>query len=153
VITIDPDDAKDFDDAISLTHQDNLWRLGVHIADVSQFVGPNTTLDREAHKRGNSAYFPNHVAGPNIDIDYSNPLVPVISSTNTNIEEILDKTFKYTGDFLTGVEFSNGAFKVLNYLSNGQLDTLLFANNGFNILKQFNYDNLGRLTSITETQV
>ncbi len=95
----------------------------------------------------------NVLPGPNINIDYTNPLAPVISATNTSIEEILDKTFKYTGDFLTGVEFSNGAFKVLNYLSSGQLDTLLFANNGFNILKQFNYDNLGRLISITETQV
>ena len=49
VITIDPKDARDFDDAISLEIIDNdHWRLGVHIADVSHFVKPNTALDDEA---------------------------------------------------------------------------------------------------------
>ena len=52
IITIDPVDARDFDDAISLERIDNgHWRLGVHIADVSHFVQPKTPLDREAHER------------------------------------------------------------------------------------------------------
>ena len=62
VCTIDPDDAKDYDDAISLRRLDNgLWELGVHIADVSFFVKKGTPLDEEAERRGNSCYFPGHV--------------------------------------------------------------------------------------------
>jgi ribonuclease R len=56
-ITIDPEDAKDFDDALSLRHLDNgLWEVGVHIADVSYFVKPGTALDQEAYRRGTSVY-------------------------------------------------------------------------------------------------
>jgi len=62
VCTIDPDDAKDYDDAISLRQlEDGNWELGVHIADVSFFVPPGTPLDEEARKRGNSCYFPGKV--------------------------------------------------------------------------------------------
>jgi ribonuclease R len=62
VITIDPPDAKDFDDAISLRKdRDGNWRLGVHIADVSTFVPMNTPLDKEARRRGNSVYLPGKV--------------------------------------------------------------------------------------------
>jgi ribonuclease R len=59
IITIDPPDAKDFDDAISLTkNHDGNWLLGVHIADVSHFIPMNSPLDTEAKNRGNSAYLP-----------------------------------------------------------------------------------------------
>ncbi|MBL9125234.1 MAG: ribonuclease R [Planctomycetaceae bacterium] len=62
VITIDPIDARDFDDAISLERiEKNHWRLGVHIADVSHFVRPQTALDREAHNRATSTYLPDRV--------------------------------------------------------------------------------------------
>src|SRR6266850_4483745 len=62
ICTIDPDDAKDYDDAISLKQLDNGdWELGVHIADVSYFVQKATPLDLEAEARGNSCYFPGHV--------------------------------------------------------------------------------------------
>ncbi|HEV8291254.1 MAG TPA: RNB domain-containing ribonuclease, partial [Tepidisphaeraceae bacterium] len=62
ICTIDPDDAKDYDDAISLKQLDNGdWELGVHIADVSYFVQSGTPLDLEAQARGNSCYFPGHV--------------------------------------------------------------------------------------------
>jgi ribonuclease R len=62
ICTIDPDDAKDYDDAISLRHLDNgQWQLGVHIADVASFVTPGGALDEEARARGNSCYFPGHV--------------------------------------------------------------------------------------------
>ncbi len=59
VITIDPPDAKDFDDAISLEKDDKgRWVLGVHIADVSEFVTADSPLDVEARERGNSVYLP-----------------------------------------------------------------------------------------------
>jgi ribonuclease R len=62
VCTIDPDDAKDYDDAISLRQlESGEWELGVHIADVSHFVPTGTPLDAEASKRGNSVYFPGFV--------------------------------------------------------------------------------------------
>jgi len=62
VITIDPDDAKDFDDAISIRRTGRgQMELGVHIADVSTFVRQGGALDREAGLRGNSIYFPQHV--------------------------------------------------------------------------------------------
>ncbi|MGC4075285.1 MAG: RNB domain-containing ribonuclease [Nibricoccus sp.] len=55
--TIDPDDAKDFDDALSVEHlDDGDIRIGIHIADVCAYVKPGTALDREAQKRGNSTY-------------------------------------------------------------------------------------------------
>lgn len=57
--TIDPDTAKDFDDALSLTRdQQGFYHLGVHIADVSHYVRPGTALDEEARMRCNSTYFP-----------------------------------------------------------------------------------------------
>ncbi len=56
-LTIDPDDAKDFDDALSLEPlAGGGWRIGVHIADVSHYVTPGSSLDSEARKRGNSTY-------------------------------------------------------------------------------------------------
>ena len=55
--TIDPDDAKDFDDALSLQElDDDHVRVGIHIADVAAYVNPDTPLDKEARKRGNSTY-------------------------------------------------------------------------------------------------
>lgn len=62
VITIDPDDAKDFDDAICLQRVGrDEWKLWVHIADVSHYVKPGTALDDEARKRGNSTYLVDRV--------------------------------------------------------------------------------------------
>ena len=63
IVTIDPDDARDFDDAINVEKIDHNegWRLGVHIADVSAYVTPDSALDREARRRGNSVYLPDRV--------------------------------------------------------------------------------------------
>jgi ribonuclease R len=62
IITIDPVDARDFDDAISLKREPNgHWLLGVHIADVSHFVRPGNPLDREARQRSTSVYLPDRV--------------------------------------------------------------------------------------------
>lgn len=65
--TIDPVDAKDFDDAISIKKiKANLYEIGVHIADVSHYVLPHTKLDEEAYKRATSVYLPDRV----------NPMLP-----------------------------------------------------------------------------
>ena len=61
VITIDPDDARDFDDAIEVTRIRDGWGVAVHIADVSHYVRPGSDLDREARKRGNSVYLADRV--------------------------------------------------------------------------------------------
>ncbi len=62
IVTIDPDDARDFDDAINVERLNGGgWRLGVHIADVAAYVQPGSQLDREALKRGNSVYLPDRV--------------------------------------------------------------------------------------------
>src|SRR5690606_5104480 len=61
-ITIDPVDAKDFDDAISLRKlNDDSYEVGVHIADVSYFVEPDSEMDKEAYKRANSDYLPDRL--------------------------------------------------------------------------------------------
>ncbi|MBV9876868.1 MAG: ribonuclease R [Verrucomicrobia bacterium] len=61
VFTIDPDDARDFDDAIHVVPTNDGWELGVHIADVSHYVKPHSALDQEAYQRGNSVYLPDRV--------------------------------------------------------------------------------------------
>src|SRR5881394_3638539 len=61
IVTIDPDDARDFDDAIHVEKTGSGWRLGVHIADVAAYVEPGSALDREARRRGNSVYLPDRV--------------------------------------------------------------------------------------------
>jgi ribonuclease R len=62
ILTIDPDDARDFDDAVNVEKLPNGgWQLGVHIADVAAYVQPGSALDREARRRGNSVYLPDRV--------------------------------------------------------------------------------------------
>jgi len=65
--TIDPVDARDFDDALSIRFlSDGWWEVGVHIADVSHYIQPETVLDEEAYRRATSVYLPDRV----------NPMLP-----------------------------------------------------------------------------
>lgn len=82
-ITIDPVDAKDFDDAISVERENEGFRLFIHIADVSFFVKEKGALDAEARRRGNSVYLPGTVY-PMLPFNLSNKLC----SLNENEERL-----------------------------------------------------------------
>jgi ribonuclease R len=89
IVTIDPDDARDFDDAIDVEKIGNEgWKLGVHIADVSAYVTPNNALDREARRRGNSVYLPDRVI-PMLPERLSNG----VCSLNPGVDRLTFSTF------------------------------------------------------------
>lgn len=128
IITIDPIDARDFDDAISLSREGNgQWRLGVHIADVAHFVRPGTQLDREARHRGTSVYLPDKVL----------PMLPeVISNALASLQQ---GRVRYTKSaFITfspegmpiHAEFANSAIKVTQRFAYEQVMPLLQAADG-----------------------
>ena len=129
IITIDPVDARDFDDAISLEKfDDSHWRLGVHIADVSHFVRPRTALDREAHNRATSVYLPDRVL----------PMLPELISNG--LASLQPDRVRYTktvfidyspeGD-RTNTEFHSAAIKSSKRLTYEQVDGFLADREGW----------------------
>jgi ribonuclease R len=134
IITIDPVDARDFDDAISLEKLDSEtgkrghWRLGVHIADVSHFVRPRTALDREAHNRGTSVYLPDRVL----------PMLPELISNG--LASLQPDKVRYTKSVFmeytpagvrTHTEFHSAAIKSAKRLTYEQVDEFLVDREGW----------------------
>jgi ribonuclease R len=123
IITIDPPDAKDFDDAISVEQDDEgNWVLGIHIADVSNFVPADSALDIEAKERGNSAYLPGKVI----------PMLPEVLSNGVCSLQPQQKRFVKSA-YLTYDEegnvlfrrFANSVIKSTERLTYQQADRIL----------------------------
>ncbi|MEZ6056570.1 MAG: ribonuclease R [Planctomycetaceae bacterium] len=117
IVTIDPADARDFDDAISLSRAENgHWRLGVHIADVASFVTPGSALDREAVKRGTSVYLPGMVI----------PMLPEVLSNG--LASLQENKLRYTKSAF--IEFNPEGIPVHTR----------FANTAIRVTKRFAYE-------------
>jgi ribonuclease R len=123
-VTIDPVDARDFDDAISLTidPRSKHWQLGVHIADVAHFVPPGGPLDREARHRGTSVYLPQRVL----------PMFPeLISNSLASLQQARVRFVKSAIMDLTPVglraevRFTNAAIRVRRRFTYEQVTAIL----------------------------
>ena len=98
IVTIDGDDAKDFDDAISIKKENNKYILGVHIADVSHYVKVDSYLDSEAYERSFSCYLPNSVI-PMLPFSLSNDLCSLKENTDRYALSLV-MTFNHQGDLI-----------------------------------------------------
>jgi len=116
--TIDPDDAKDFDDALSIEEKKGGGaRIGVHIADVSAYVKHNTPLDREAQKRGNSTYLVGCVI-PMLPHALSNGVCSLVEGEDRLVKSVwLDFDAK---GVLRSTKFSNSVIRSNKRLTYGQ---------------------------------
>jgi len=123
IVTIDPVDARDFDDAVSL-HLDPTsghWALGVHIADVGHFAPPGSRVDAEARKRATSVYLPQRVL----------PMFPeVISNSLASLQE-------------GRVRYVKSAF--IDMTAAGQKTGIRFANAAIKVRKRFTYEQVGAI--------
>jgi len=131
--TIDPDDAKDFDDALSVETLDNGdVRVGVHIADVSHYVRPGSALDREAQRRGNSTYLVGTVI-PMLPEKLSNGLCSLVEGEDRLTKAVL-LTFHHGR--LRATEFANTVIRSRKRLTYHQ---------AYAFLKEDNLDRIRRL--------
>jgi ribonuclease R len=117
-VTIDPVDARDFDDAVSLTHdgRSKHWQLGVHIADVAHFAPVGSALDREARKRGTSVYLPRRVL----------PMFPEIISNS--LASLQQGRVRYVKSAL------------MDFTPTGQRTETRFANAAIRVKRRFTYE-------------
>ncbi len=122
-VTIDGEDAKDFDDAVYCEPREKGgWMLYVAIADVSYYVRPNTALDKEAYQRGNSVYFPGRVI-PMLPETLSNNLC----SLNPNVDRlavVCEMTIHPTGRIMH-YHFSEAVFKSKARLTYNQVHAMM----------------------------
>jgi ribonuclease R len=125
-ITIDPDDAKDFDDALSIERlPGGEVRIGIHIADVSAYVRPGTALDREARARGNSTYLVGCVI-PMLPHALSNGLCSLVEAQDRLVKSIF-VTFAPTGK-IRATRFANSVIRSRKRLTYRQAFALLKEN-------------------------
>jgi len=121
VVTIDPVTSRDFDDAVSLERRGGDWILGVHIADVSHYVTPDSPLDREAYRRGTSVYLPGRVI----------PMLPEkLSNDLCSLREGVDRLAMTV---------------LLRYGSKGRLKETTFAESVIRSDRRFSYDRASRV--------
>ena len=131
-ITIDPVDAKDFDDAISLElDEDGEWEVGVHIADVSHYVRPNSALDKEANKRGNSTYLVGTVI-PMLPFALSNGICSLVEDKDRLVKSVFLK-FDNAGN-CKSARFANSVIRSVKRLSYEQAHALLTEDDDSKIL-------------------
>jgi ribonuclease R len=130
VITIDPADARDFDDGVSLVQdsRSNHWLLAVHIADVAYFAPPGSELDREARKRGTSVYLPQRVL----------PMFPEIISNS--LSSLQAGKLRYVKSVL--MDFTPG----------GQKTAARFANGAIRVRCRFSYEQVSDILALSETK-
>src|SRR5262245_61608049 len=124
IVTIDPVDARDFDDAISLVQdpRSKHWQLGVHIADVTHFVAPGGALEREARKRGTSVYLPQRVL-PMFPEIISNSLASLQQGKVRYVKSVLID-FTPTGQ-KTEARFADAAIRVRRRFTYEQVSEIL----------------------------
>jgi len=123
-LTIDPQDAKDFDDALTLEKLDaDTCRVGVHIADVSHYVRPGTALDREAQKRGNSTYLVGTVI-PMLPHPLSNGLCSLVENEDRLTKSVF-LSFNSAGEVLE-TRFANTVIRSNKRLNYEQAYAFLF---------------------------
>ncbi|MBI1913325.1 MAG: ribonuclease R, partial [Planctomycetes bacterium] len=123
-VTVDPVDARDFDDAVSLTRDDKSghWLLGVHIADVGHFSPPGSELDHEARKRGTSVYLPQRVL-PMFPELLSNGLASLQEGKNRYVKSV---HIEYTPEGQkVSARFANGVIRNRKRLTYEQTMTIL----------------------------
>lgn len=126
-ITIDPEDAKDFDDAISLRPAGGgNYEVGVHIADVSKYVKLSSPLDREAAKRGNSTYLVGTVI-PMLPFKLSNGICSLVEDEDRLVKSVF-LTVSPNGNIL-GAHFANSVIRSSKRLSYEQAHALITLDN------------------------
>ncbi len=123
IITIDPAEARDFDDAVSLTHDEDSghWQLTVHIADVGHFAPPGGPLDREARRRGTSVYLPQRVL----------PMFPEIISNS--LASLQQGRLRYVKSV------------IIDFTPQGQKTAVRFANGAIRVRRRFTYEQVFEL--------
>ena len=126
-ITIDPEDAKDFDDAISLRPAEGgNYEVGVHIADVSKYVKLSSPLDREAAKRGNSTYLVGTVMTM-LPFKLSNGICSLVEDEDRLVKSVF-LTVSPNGNIL-GAHFANSVIRSSKRLSYEQAHALITLDN------------------------